>query len=134
MRFFRSRFQIVWVVIAATNNNEVLAPPSDKDLFIEQKSQVAGAQVRALAGVSKPCFECICCFLSAIPIPIGNAWPGNPYFSHSSGLATRQAFRINNANFMTKTCFSTADQKPAIWGFRSRCDGLISLQGASLHS
>ena len=86
---------VLWIMIASTDDDAVLEPSADKEVAARQKAQIAGAQIWSLACVQEG-IKSFAGGLSIAPISGCHAWPGHPDFADLSCGSRRFGAWINN--------------------------------------
>ena len=81
---------VLRVVVAAANDDQVLQTPGDVQMAVEHEAQVPGAKERALAGVGQPRPERLLVLLAAVPVAAGDVRTLDPDFPNAIGR--RRAF------------------------------------------
>src|SRR5262249_26567962 len=79
--------QVVRVVVAAADHDEILDPPRDVELAVPHESEIARAQVRSGSGVGEPSAERPLGLLRSAPVSARDARAGHPDLADAFGRA-----------------------------------------------
>ncbi|HYT32322.1 MAG TPA: hypothetical protein VEO37_07010, partial [Thermoanaerobaculia bacterium] len=63
-------FDVLWIVVSAANDDEVLAASGDEELPVLHEAQITGAQVGSAAGVRQPRSKDLFGLFPAVPISL----------------------------------------------------------------
>src|SRR5262247_4038904 len=74
MALFYGPFNILRVMISASNDDQVFEAAGDEKFAVFEKDQIAGAQKRPVVGIAQLGLESICGLRRTIPIALRDAW------------------------------------------------------------
>ena len=112
MALLGGKLDVLRVVVATANDNQVLQPPGAVQLATMEKAQVAGAQVRAFARVFDKGTERLLGFFGPVPIALGHAGTGDPDFAHFALGTFAAGFGIDDDYVQVRQPLPAADQTP----------------------
>ncbi len=128
MALFDRELQVLRVAVDALEDDEILESPGDEELAVAEESQVAGAEVRPLAGIGgiagitgtgEPRLEDLGALLGPRPIAGGDARPLNPDFADLVGRPAGERLGIDDRDLLPGKHGAAADH-PA--GFHASID------------
>ena len=99
MALLHSQLDVLRIMIASTDDDQVFQTSCNKQLTFLNKTQVAGSQERPFAAALQNCFENLFGFFRTTPIPCGNTWPFYPDFPDLSAGTFEKGCWINNDRF-----------------------------------
>src|SRR5205085_10053626 len=111
MALFYSQFDILWIVVTSSNEDQVFDATSHEQLTILQKSQVAGAQKRPFSGTSQARPERLLRLLSALPVTLRDARPGDPDLAYFDREALDARYLIGDHDFEVRSCVADAERR-----------------------
>ncbi|GMU11506.1 hypothetical protein ASNO1_77600 [Corallococcus caeni] len=113
VRRLHRRLQVLGVVVAATKDDEVLAPPGDVQLAIRpQEAQVTRAQIRPAVLPGDARLERLARRVLTAPVALGDARPRHPDLAHLAGRAPLQRLRIHDGDALLRQRPATPHQRP----------------------
>src|SRR5262245_58570065 len=86
-------------MIGSADDDQVLDAPGDIELPAQEEAEVAGPQVRTLAGPGKLGSEDPLGVLRALPVTMGDSAIGNPDLTHAPAGAWNTCFRMHDHDF-----------------------------------
>ena len=113
-------FDVVWVVVAAADDHQILQPAGDEQLAVVREAQVTGTQERAFARVLQARAERLRRFVGSLPISLRDAWSRHPDLPDLADRHAGQPVRVSNDNLLVGHRLSATDKGtgPAL----ARCD------------
>lgn len=87
---------ILRVVISASNDEQVLQTPGDKDFTVSDEPEVTGPQERPFSRIAKCRAKRARSFLRIVPISLGGAGSGQPDFTDLLHGTAGQGFRMGD--------------------------------------
>src|SRR5579875_238008 len=99
MAVFYCQFDVLRIVIAPADDDQVFETARHKESAVVQKAQVSGTQERTLTG-SGIGVEGTVCLLRFLPVSSGSARAGCPDFSDFVIRAWHQGFRMDDQDFL----------------------------------
>ena len=115
------QFDVVRIMIAATDNNEVLQTPGDKQLIVLQISKITRTEERSFTGIRRITFERLCRFFRPIPIALCNAGAFDPYFSDMPHRTDPQRLGVHDIDLLFQSSMPAPYQRLRLFmGFRRR--------------
>src|SRR5213593_2658968 len=90
MAALRGELEILRVIVAAAENDEVLQTSGDEELPVIDEAEVTSAEVVSPVFTVDGRAEAASCFLGVVPIPAGHARPADPDLADAA-LGTRAA-------------------------------------------
>ena len=108
-------FDIAGVVIAATDDDEILATSGDEQFAGAKKPQVPGTKERAAPGLRKIRRECLFGLFGPSPVAPRNARPGDPDLADLVCPAWPSGHRIHNDDLLTTLRLTATDQCDSGW-------------------
>ncbi len=134
--------QVLRIVVAAAQDDEVLLPPGDEELAALDEAEVAGPQVRPTAsggggrrGLGEHGAKILRCRLRLPPVATGDALAGDPDLPHPPVRQLRRARGVDDRDPLPQRRMPAADE-PADRRARSvgrRRHGLATRQGRGVH-
>src|SRR5215217_7668074 len=108
MTLLDRQLNILWIMIQATDNDEVLEPPGDKQLAVVEKPKVACSQKCRLARLMLGCMKRVLIFFIMIPVALRHTGPMHPDLAHLVRHTARQKLRMHNHDFFVGKNGATA--------------------------
>ena len=132
MALFHCQLDILRIMVAAADDNDVFASAGDKEFALPDKAQIPCAHEWSCAGVSDMRLEGLCRGLRMSPVSLGNAGPCDPDFADVSGLAGEMCVRVNDHELLVGEDATTTYELLSC-ATRGRCeDGVMLLKGCFL--
>ena len=106
----RRGFYVLWVVVVAADDHQILQPAGDEQLAVVREAQVTGTQERAFARVLQVRAERLLRFVGSLPISLRDTWPRHPDLADLAGRHAGQPVRVGNDNLLVGHGLSATDQ------------------------
>src|SRR5262249_46490211 len=94
------RFNILRVVRAASDDDQIFESPDDKKFAVSKKPEISRAKKRAFARIGQMGAKCMLRLLRATPVTFCDAWAGYPDLSHLIGIRSRHRLGIDNNDIL----------------------------------
>src|ERR1700756_1941394 len=127
MALLNGELDVVGVVVAAPDRDQVFAASGDEKLPGAQESQVTGAQERAAAGVRQVGRERLFGLLGPCPVPPGNAGPDDPDLTDFVRPALPSGLRIDDDDPLTALDAAATHQRQSRRMLRSGVEHAVLL-------
>src|ERR1041384_5548251 len=108
MALLDCQFNVLWIVVEATDNDEVLETAGYKQLAVIDKTKIACPQKCLLARLRKGCTKRVFILFITIPVALRHTGPVHPDFSHLVRQTDRQKLRMHNPDFFVRKDAATA--------------------------
>jgi len=89
---------VLWIMVATTDNNDILEASGDKELSLPQKAQVTSAEEGVLSIPCEACLKGLGGGFGTPPIALRNTWASNPDFAYLAWETWGMALGIDNDN------------------------------------
>src|SRR5713226_7556952 len=109
-------FYIVWIIIAAADNNKILQAAGNKQMSILNETQVTRAHKRAFARIGQARIECGLGTLWIIPVAVRGTFSLNPNLTDVVRRTKQPRLRINDDHLQLKRS-TTSDNVDSVFGF-----------------
>ncbi len=100
---------VLRIMIASMNNDQVFQTTCDKKFALMQKAKIARPQEGTFASVRDTCAKCRAGFIFQAPISLCHAGSRNPNFADLIWLTWLQRGRVNNDDLLVNDGFSATD-------------------------
>src|SRR5581483_4908085 len=130
MTFLDGELNILWIVIAPIDDDQVFDAPGNKQLMIFKKAEVARAQKRA-SPISQLRLECARCLLWPPPVAPGDIWTRDPYLADNVLRADHLSLGINDKNGLIKPGVAAAHKGQRLFLFHQRRQYAVLLKRRS---
>ncbi len=122
MAGLHGELNVLGVVIAAADDDEVLAASRDEQLAGAKEPQVPGAEKRAAPGLRKIRRECLFGLFGPSPVTLRNARSGDPDLADLVSPGWPPGLRIDNDDLLATSRLTATDQRCGAWIFRRDLD------------
>jgi len=122
MAGLHGQLNVLGVVIAAADDDEVLAASRDEQLAGAKEPQVPGAEKRAAPGLRKIRRECLVGLFGPSPVTLCNARPGDPDLADLVSPGWPSGLRIDNDDLLATSRPTATDQRCGARMFRRDLD------------
>ena len=107
-----SQFDVLRIVVAASDDDPIFQAASDIKLAMMEESQIASAQEGALAGIRQEAAKCVLCRFRLLEITQRDARPADPDLADPVPRTLMARRRIDDHYLLTPQSRSTAHQTP----------------------
>ena len=112
MALFHRQFDVVGIVVATANDNQVFETTGNEQLSVLQKSQVSRAQKWTLSSIRQIASKSALGLLRFLPVSLGDARARYPDLSYLIGQAWSQGLWINNDDLLIWHRPAAAHKRP----------------------
>jgi hypothetical protein len=124
--------QVLWVEIAATDDDQVLEPAGDEQVVGPKEAQIAGAQEGPLAR-RQMSLEISLRGVGPSPVAVGHMGTGHPDLPHRTCSAGLAGLGVNHQHALVHPGVATAHQRADRGARGARLGHGIALQGCGVH-
>src|SRR5260370_4795389 len=124
---------VMWMVIASADDDQVLEPPRHEELTVLDEPEIARPEKRPLSGVTQPSGEGLPGLLRAAPVAPRHARARDPDLADAIGLTAGAGFGIGDDNREVGRHTAAPDHPPRIGLFVGGVDDLTLLQQRRAH-
>ena len=111
MAFGNGRLNILGIVVAAANDDQVFQPAGQEQLTLLKKAKVAGAQIGTGAAIGAVGAKSALALLLLTPIPLGHAGAGDPDLADLARRAAHQRVRVDDGYLLVVQGVATAHKR-----------------------
>src|SRR5436305_5292869 len=117
---FYRQFDVLGIVIAASDDDQVFDTTGNKQHAVLEKAHISGAQERPLLCIRQVCLESMLRLLHFVPVSLGNAGTCYPNFPYMVRRTLGQGLRINGDDLLVRRLQLTPYDLPRTL-IRRRC-------------
>src|SRR5262245_51407378 len=128
MALFHRPFNVLRVIIDASNDDQVLETAGDEEFSIPEKSQIARAQEWAFATAGQISLEGPGSILGPVPVSLGQAAIGNPNLAHLMGQTSNRSLGIHNYDPGFAYCLTATHQRAHTLWLRGFDHQIVALE------
>src|SRR5438552_3698479 len=99
---FYCQFDVLGIVIAAPDDDQVFDTTGNKQHAVLEKAHISGAQERPLPCIRQVGLESMLRLLHFVPVSLGNAGTCYPNFPYVVGRTLAQGLRINGDDLLVR--------------------------------
>src|SRR3712207_3228000 len=130
MTLLDGQLDVLRIMVATTNNDQILEPPGHKKLVIVEKAEVAGSQKWTCAGIGQMRAKCLLRRFGLAPVPLRHAGTCHPNFAHFARRALLLCFGVGDDDLLVCQIPTAADERSAVLGARDTRTRPVLLQGS----
>src|SRR2546428_1589131 len=119
MTLFDSQFDILGIMVAAPDDNQVLEPTGDEQFIVLKKAQVSSAQKWTFARICQIGVERTLCLFRLLPVALGDAGTADPNLADLIRQALGEGLRIDNDDLLALYRLTATHER--VGTFRCRC-------------
>src|SRR6266480_821826 len=134
MTFFYRLLNVLWVVIAASNDNQIFEPSCDEEFPIAHETEVASAQEGTFAAICQVGTERLLCLLRSVPVSLCYTGTRDPDFANALVRALGTHFWLDNDELLVLVTIADTYQGSGVFIFRRSPKRLIPFQRSGLES
>src|SRR2546421_3219274 len=106
MRLLHRQFDVLGIMVATPDDDQVFEATRYEEFAVLQKSQVSCAHEWAFCAAGQVCSESALGFCGFLPVPLGDARTRDPNLTYLIRQAWGQGFWIDNDNLLAGRCLT----------------------------